>query len=350
MKKKISFLFFTVLMIILSTQIIWASSETYSYPDFSSDSYSDIIDHNEKVSLCQLPDSLMNDLPTDELLNWVLDYPLLAEIYAYDNEQIGFNAVYEQFNGLQELFTRNDAGEKILEKYENTQIIKNTSENTSSVFSIAYLEILLMQEDILNQFDSDKMSEVFDEVNEKYIDKKQYPTIYGITADTAYKTLEVQDINEAKTMRASGTVYTPKGSAVSVFNYTPELSSAEKNELSAWVKNNYPNASEKSTATRNYNCHSYAWYSQNTNTNKWWMNDPSKYMSDGSYQKQSYAKVGQRIYYGASGNEHSGIVSALGRGGYNSYITSKWGQMPLVYHFYTDCPYWTDNSDISFWS
>lgn len=348
--KKIAVVFFSMLMIILSTQIIWAASTTYTYPDFSADEYIDILDHNEKVSLCQLPDSLMSSLSTDELLDWILDYPLLEEIYAYDNEQIGFNAVYEQFNGLQELLDRDDAGETILEKYKSTQVINSISETNNSILELAFVEILLMQEDILNQFSIDETAEVFNEVEAKYIEKKQHPTIYGMTLDTAYETLEFQDSNVAKSLRANGTVYTPNGSAVSVFNYTPELTSAEKSELSNWVRSNYPNASEKSGATRNYNCHSYAWYSQNVQSNKWWMNSPSKYMSDGSYYKESVAKVGQRIYYGASGNEHSGIVSALGRGGYNSYITSKWGQMPLVYHFYTDCPYWTNNNDISFWN
>ena len=74
------------------------------------------------------------------------------------------------------------------------------------------------------------------------------------------------------------------------------------------------------------------------------------YMTDGSYSQENKAVVGAKIYYSTPQKEHSGIVSELGRQGYNCYVTSKWGVCPLVYHFYTDCPYWDSNYYISFWT
>ena len=32
-----------------------------------------------------------------------------------------------------------------------------------------------------------------------------------------------------------------------------------------------------SEATKQYNCHSYAWYSQDVDVNEYWMNAPSEY-------------------------------------------------------------------------
>ena len=48
------------------------------------------------------------------------------------------------------------------------------------------------------------------------------------------------------------------------------------------MKDNYPNATKLREATTNYNCHSYAWHLQ-TLPNVFWINDPSPYMTDGSW-------------------------------------------------------------------
>lgn len=355
MKKKLSFVISIVFLFGISYNTTSAEIANYEYPNLSSDEWGDLLDHNEKVAACQLPEKLIESLSTDELLEAVLDYPLLFEIYAYNDEQVGFEAVFADFNGLQELFTRDDVGQVVYDKYCATEVMEDATKSKESedFLELAYLEIILMQNSVLNQFELEEISEVLNEVEYKYSIKSKHPDIYSLTANTAYKVLEFENNlikNTLVSPTATGTVYTPKGSAVSVFNFTPELSSSEKIRLKNQVKSAYPDVTVKSEATRNYNCHSYAWYSQSTSSNKWWMNYPSKYMTDGSYSKTISVKVGRRIYYGASGNEHSGIVSGLGRQGFNSYITSKWGQLPLIYHFYTDCPYWTGNYDITFWT
>ncbi|WP_442256788.1 hypothetical protein [Vagococcus salmoninarum] len=58
---------------------------------------------------------------------------------------------------------------------------------------------------------------------------------------------------------------------------------------------NYPKTSRLTSATKLFNCHSYAWYSSNTSTNKYWLNAPTKYISDGSYKKQTGFKNGRKL-------------------------------------------------------
>ena len=83
--------------------------------------------------------------------------------------------------------------------------------------------------------------------------------------------------------------------------------------MDSYVDNTYYTASVERTATTNYNCHSYAWYSTSS-SNTYWMNDPSAYMTDGSYTKRTgnitVNSIGDRIYYSTSGSEHSGKVYA----------------------------------------
>lgn len=78
------------------------------------------------------------------------------------------------------------------------------------------------------------------------------------------------------------------------------------------------------------------------------MNYPNAYMTDGSYYQSSSPSVGGKVYYSTAGNEHSGVVTSLGRlTGY--YVTSKWGQLGLVQHYYTTCPYYVSDSALRYY-
>lgn len=108
-------------------------------------------------------------------------------------------------------------------------------------------------------------------------------------------------------------------------------------------------------ATARFNCHSYAWYSQNTSTNYYMMPDPSEYYESGEYYEVSAPAVGDIICYmdnnGTSGNTaddvncHSGIIVKVYSsppvnglaGGY--MVESKWGGGGLYRHNGYQCIY-----------
>ena len=113
------------------------------------------------------------------------------------------------------------------------------------------------------------------------------------------------------------------------------------------IQEAYPGITLVASASKKYNCHSYAWYSQTT-SNPYWMNDPSAYMRDGSYKAGGYKK-NNKIYYATLGNEHSGVVDQVKVGMAGCYVTSKWGQYGLIRHFYNYCPYYTSSTQISLW-
>jgi len=129
---------------------------------------------------------------------------------------------------------------------------------------------------------------------------------------------------------------------VTVYAYGEQLSPEEikyKNELALSL---YPNATLLSDSTSNYNCHSYAWYSDST-SNIYWMSNPSAYMTDGSYTQYTGAPVaaapGYRMYYNYG--DHSAIIYVAGPVPSYSDITviSKWGPGPLMMHKASDSPY-----------
>lgn len=46
--------------------------------------WNELIDHTQMVEACQIPEGLLHNMTTDELIETVLNYPLLMEIYTYD--------------------------------------------------------------------------------------------------------------------------------------------------------------------------------------------------------------------------------------------------------------------------
>ena len=134
-------------------------------------------------------------------------------------------------------------------------------------------------------------------------------------------------------------VYTPFGSKVDVMNRIEILTDADKESIRQDWSSRYPNAIYLGEATSKYNCHAYAW-SMSEGGREVWMNDPTLYMTDGSYTLTNSAdpKATKIYYYNDNPYElHSAIKS------FGGYFVSKWGSLCLIRHAPNDCPYNTDN-------
>ena len=66
-----------------------------------------------KIAACRVDPELMNSMTTEALLETVLDYPLLPNIYAFGSAELGIGSVSGYFEGLQMLRDRENAAECI---------------------------------------------------------------------------------------------------------------------------------------------------------------------------------------------------------------------------------------------
>lgn len=71
--------------------------------------------HGEMVAICQIPQEVLDGMTTEELLESVLQYPLYADVYAYDSVLVGAMAVRDHFNGMSELAKRADCAQVMIE-------------------------------------------------------------------------------------------------------------------------------------------------------------------------------------------------------------------------------------------
>lgn len=85
-KIELKLLFITV----LTTSIIFNTyCQIYDYPTKpGSSNWKQFKSHNEMIKACQMPDSILLQIPTKNLLESCLNYPLLFDILAYDNFKI----------------------------------------------------------------------------------------------------------------------------------------------------------------------------------------------------------------------------------------------------------------------
>lgn len=298
----------------------------------------------ELVQLTDIPENIVKDMDTPTLVSTVMDYPFLGDIYAFDNAGIGIQVISERFSGLRELLRRSDAGDGLYKEYvtmkqEVTGIKNAKSLNFETIMKHRIIGTLLSQPVIFNQLDKVQVDSIIE--TSSAISKK-------INIEPIYND-DKSPFSEAARAYQTTYVYTPNNSAVQVLIRGEELDPITKSNMNDYMDSRYPNATRLRSATTMYNCHSYAWYSQSS-SNQYWMNDPSLYMSDGSYTNVGFTPtaVGQKMYYPVSGG-HSAVVYTPNSNIWNVVLTSKWGQYGLYRHKYGDDPYASGVLNITCW-
>lgn len=265
---------------------------------------------HDKIAACQIPEDILQRLSTEALIETIRNYPLSVNIYAYDTIDMGYEKVKSQFNAIEELENR----------------IKSNEGNSRQLLQVAANKVLT---------------------------KSQNATFEDCFIDTIKGCIDIQVLEKtprAVSLRGTSTsVTTPKGSSVPAIksltwndHYVSSggsITQARTQTAHDRVKNTYGSVTVVRGISPSYNCHSYAWHSTST-TNTYWINNPSKYVTDGSYRAASTYAVGRKLLYGTPGNnpEHSAIISAVSEN-HLTYVTSKWGCMGLYKHLYFDCPY-----------
>lgn len=140
----------------------------------------------EMYEATQVPDDILKTMETTALIETCLNYPLLINMLAANTLQIGFEGLVENFNGLRELFSREDAADKLLDAYLKTnpaEIRENESrwtdgQNAEFIFKLAFLEMMLAQDNVQAVMSSENKFKVatkaLDNVDLKIKDPKNY--------------------------------------------------------------------------------------------------------------------------------------------------------------------------------
>ena len=257
----------------------------------------------EKRAACNVTAEEVSSMTTEALIETVINYPLLVDMFAYDTIAEGIEAVDQYFPGLKELLGRSDAM-YYLQSYLEQYSLSERNNNIEYIYADSLIHILSLS----------------DERTAPLKPQRSEPTTpNGSSLETYYN----------RTWSDWGTTY----SAQSTF-YT--------------LYQNVYNVTALAGIDPQYNCHSYAFYK--TTGNHYCIQDPAPYFADGSYYMTS-AAPGRKITYVANGyHNHSGIVNSVGSTLSTTYIRSKWGCNGLFYHSITECPFYSASVTYNYWA
>lgn len=111
--------------------------------------------HEEMLLALQIPDNKLIKMSTEDLVETCLNYPLFADVWAFNSYQDGINEAIKGFNGFRELLKRTNSGDELLKKYKTIDIKelyskKNFMEKGDFKMRLCKCEALLSQITLLN--------------------------------------------------------------------------------------------------------------------------------------------------------------------------------------------------------
>ena len=179
--------FIILLLLSIVYSVINAQTETISW-DFpvkpGSEEWASFTTAQQKRDACQIPQKTLEALSTKDLVVICLNYPLLFDYAAFDDERIGASIVIKRFNGFEELSKRKDGIAELVSLYKNypifTQRPEQTSTDYSKPFKLPFIELLLSDDLFSKQLDNEMSVELGKIVLEKYAGKLENKHIYSI--------------------------------------------------------------------------------------------------------------------------------------------------------------------------
>ena len=97
--------------------------------------------NEEMVSACQIPEKVLSSLSTEDLTKICIEYPLLADVFAFNFLSDGAYKLYNDFNGIRELFKRKNVSKELLNHYNC--LMREFEFDSKSVIPVWSMEFLL---------------------------------------------------------------------------------------------------------------------------------------------------------------------------------------------------------------
>lgn len=327
-----------------------------------------------RYEACQIPEEILKSLSTEEVLQMVLEYPNFSSFQIYDDEVMNFENLRQNFNGLEELLSREDCKEVVLETYKDWEIPEesmydydaNISKETGVAdmnailkdeeamklvrhdahekYCVDILEAILSCDDMQGELTEDDVSVLTDALVEK-VKMKAVSACFDYDGTSCCYSGMVDGSIQAEPRLA--TIRTRSGTPVSW--YVESNISVMTYAQSMSYLDGLIDCQLVEVGTTEYNCIAYAWLSLDS-----WnapyrksvqISNDERFRNDSAYYKSTSALKVEQVTTWSDG--HAGVVYQisytydLGHSNYTTepLIISKWGLGPLVIHPLSQCPY-----------
>jgi len=116
----------------------------------------------QMLNAVQIPDDILHELTAVGLIKTCFQYPLFADMLAFDSYQQGFDIVCTGFNGLRELYSRADTPNILIQTYENINWKTQSESDEYSPSRFYYVTMMLAQYSIIDQLTDDERNYLLD--------------------------------------------------------------------------------------------------------------------------------------------------------------------------------------------
>lgn len=323
----------------------WENTTVGEYPiDILSAEWKNL-SYSEAAAACNMPMEYAESLTTDELVEYALNYPFLMDILAYDNIEDGMNHLVNKSGVFEELFSRADCYDELLDAYLELEIDYVTVAESNDICGTNYDKELFVEAYIGLNYDllSDEQAKKFVEeygnnFSGRYIECQDsalamifYEAVdekMGIIPEDAVpESVASAEICDAANRAVSATCnicgaslsYTTisvNGSSVYCYKWiSGGYDSNDIADMDKYIANYHSSFSKVRSASSKYNCHSYAWYSTES-TNVYWIGDPSPIYNNTLYwtlwrvPMRSWQSGDRITFWSDSTLLHSAIVNS----------------------------------------
>ncbi len=349
LKMKQLFAFLFICFFAVDAQAEYTVKTFFKFPFTQKDEkWTEYNNPQDRITALQIPEHILSLIPTQELLNNCLDFPYLADVFLFDEINVGIKSVVSKFNGFREFQKREDKIDVLIKTFSSISLenryvkdIKGIEAGANSM-KICILTSMIGCEDILVKLTSLQKNDLMRFAEENLKTMSLYPIFENSLGKAAIielkKTISKSQSRDVYVDYFSTTRYTPKGSSVLAWKlFQNELSEDEKSYLNYYATSSYDGVTVISEATKTYNCHAYAWHLVEGGDSVWIgltsLTDENIYWSDGSYIEVDESLATKVSYYESTDANHSAVRIS------NNLYRSKWGYGPVVEHAPNMCPY-----------
>jgi len=139
---------------------------------------------DEMYQACQIPDNVLKQLDTESLVDICLGFPAPPLFPLFNTPQQAFLMYYYNFNGIQELFNRKDAGRYLLKKYVMMSLsdfnpLWELHEQGRFISRYKFIEAIMSQSQVISSLDAKGRKELLKEAIHKLDEKISKDDLFG---------------------------------------------------------------------------------------------------------------------------------------------------------------------------
>jgi len=142
--------------------------------------------NEEMVQACQIPEEVLSSLSTEDLTDLCLRYPLLTDFFAFENTNTGLDKLFNDFNGIRELYKRSDMSSSLTKRYvEKIQSFSFLNEKNSDlekgffIITVSTLEVLMSRIVLQDGEGKESAKEILQNLVTGYQEKWKYSDYFN---------------------------------------------------------------------------------------------------------------------------------------------------------------------------